>query len=153
MTQQPNALHLLIVEWQTIKQQIAREVTPLLAKEMELRKAIMSQAFPNAVEGTNNLDLGSGYTLKGVKAVTYDLTNSDKAGWKTDEAIEAIEKLGNEGAFIAERLVKWKPSLSVTEYKALSVNDPVQAKIKALIDNALTLKDGAPTLEISAPKA
>src|ERR1700733_10667740 len=36
--------------------------------EMELRKYIVSRAFPSATEGTNTLELGNGYSLKaGVK--------------------------------------------------------------------------------------
>jgi len=141
-----------LVAWQTLKAKIARECAPLIAQEMELRREIMATAFPAAKEGVNNHDLGHGYTLKGTRKVEYSLSNTDDSGWLTDAAVEAIEKLGEDGPFIAERLVTWKPSLSVKEYKALSPTNPIHIRIRELIDTALTIKDGAPTIEITPPK-
>lgn len=142
-----------IVEWQRLKQHIAIHVTPLVGQEMALRKELMAMAFPTAVEGTNNFDLGHGYTLKGVKKLTYDLNNKADAGYPTDKAYDEIVALGNEGAFLAERLIVYKPELSVSEYKKLDPNNPTHVQIKAIIDEVLTIKDASPTLEVATPKA
>lgn len=142
-----------IVEWQRLKQHIAVNVAPLVTQEMGLRKELMSMAFPVAVEGTNNFDLGQGYTLKGVKKLEYKLDNHVDRGYPTDVAYDAIVALGNEGAFLAERLIVYKPELSVAEYKKLDPNNPTHIKIKALIDGVLTIKDASPTLEVATPKA
>jgi hypothetical protein len=40
----------------------------------------------------------------------------------------------------------------MTEYKQLDLTDPVQAKIKELIDEILTFAPASPQLELEAPK-
>lgn len=134
-----------IVAWQ----QADQELKALKAREMDLRKKVMASAFPQATVGTNTFDLGQGYELKGVRKLNYSLTNGDN---QTADALDAIEKLGNEGAFIADRLVKWKPELSITEYKALDAANPTHVKIKGLIDAVLTITDGSPELNVKEPK-
>lgn len=118
-------------------------------KEMTLRTKVMAECFPNAEVGTNTLELGKGYKIKGVRKLNYNLANGQG---ETEAALDAISKLGNEGQFIAERLVGWTPKLSLTEYKKLEATNPTHAKIKELIDAVLTVTDGAPTLEVVPPK-
>lgn len=98
--------------------------------------------IPNKKSGTERIELANGYEAKAVKKVNYNL-NQDLV----NDCLDAIENIGGaEGKIIAERLVKWKADLSMTEYKLL---DP---KYKVLIDKAITTTDGAPSLEIVAPK-
>ena len=119
------------------------------ALELELRNKVAARNFPNAEVGTNNLELGLGYKLKMVRKLNYNLTNNEG---QTERALNEIEKLGNEGKFLAERLVGWTPKLSLTEYNRLEASNPTHAKIKAIIDAVLTVTDGTPTLEVVAPK-
>jgi len=154
MTQQPNAATLLQQPWPQpkTKEQILQEwldTKKLLdvAKdaEMKAREAVVA-AFPfdaSKEEGTQNIDLANGWKLKVVKKLNYKLDNTEDA---TDKALDKLEKMGPEGMFIAERLVKWKPELSVSEYRKLS------ASFKAVIDTVLTTSPGAPTLELVEPK-
>ena len=122
--------------------------------ETQARAEVVKLMFDGkpATEGTNNFDLGNGYMLKIVGKVNYNLSESAKPKnpamkpWATRMALNEIEKLGNEGKFIAERLVKWSPELSLTEYRALA------PQYKAIIDTALTTSDGMPSVEIVAPK-
>lgn len=121
--------------------------------ETQARQAVTTLLFPQGVpEGTNNIDLGNGYTLKIVGKVNYTLSESAKPKnpamqpWATRTALNQLEKTGNEGKFIAERLVKWSPELSLTEYRALA------PQYKAIIDKALTTSDGMPSVSIEAPK-
>lgn len=116
--------------------------------EAALRKEVLAEAFafdPEALrEGTENFELGNGYKLKAVFKISRNLNNENEA---VDKVLSKIEKTGPEGAFIAERLVKWKPELSVSEYKKLP------EKFKKLFDEVVTSKEAMPTLEIIAPKS
>ena len=115
--------------------------------EAALRKEVLAEAFafdPEALrEGTENFELGNGYKLKAVFKISRNLNNENEA---VDKVLSKIEKTGPEGAFIAERLVKWKPELSVTEYKKLP------EKFKKLFDEVVTSKEAIPSLELVAPK-
>ena len=116
--------------------------------EAALRKEVLAEAFafdPEALrEGTENFELGNGYKLKAVFKISRNLNNENEA---VDKVLAKIEKTGPEGVFIAERLVKWKPELSVTEYKKLP------EKFKKLFDEVVTSKEAMPALELVAPKA
>lgn len=110
-------------------------------KEQELRLEIVRRKFETAPIGTTNFDLPKGFKLKCVKKQTYRVDTAE-----VETALDEIRKLGNEGVFIANRLIKWKPELSLTEYKQ------IPEKVKAIIDKVLTISDAMPTLEIVEPK-
>ena len=116
--------------------------------EAALRKEVLAEAFafdPEALrEGTENFELGNGYKLKALFKISRNLNNENEA---VDKVLAKIEKTGPEGVFIAERLVKWKPELSVTEYKKLP------EKFKKLFDEVVTSKEAMPSLELVAPKS
>ena len=116
--------------------------------EAALRREVLAEAFqfdPEALrEGTENFELGNGYKLKAVFKISRNLNNENEA---VDKVLSKIEKTGPEGAFIAERLVKWKPELSISEYKKLP------EKFKKLFDEVVTSKEAMPSLELVAPKS
>jgi hypothetical protein len=85
-----------------------------------------------------------------VKKLNYKLATKDEA---LDKALDGVEKMGEKGKLIAERLVKFDPRLSVSEYRALDPKDKTDAAIKKLIDSVLTITPGSPQLEIIAPKS
>ena len=126
----------LLQDWNTAVAQAA-QCKPLIAQELELRKAVMAEFFPAAKEGVNNLDMGQGWTLKG----TY------KVDRKIDEAaLPAVKEQLRELGVSADTLVKYKPEVATTIYKAL----PEQARL--VFDTALTIKPGSPTVELVPPK-
>ena len=133
-----------ILAWEAAVKELAA------AKDAEatLRKEVLAEAFafdPEALrEGTENFELGNGYKLKAVFKISRNLNNENEA---VDKVLSKIEKTGPEGAFIAERLVKWKPELSVSEYKKLP------EKFKKLFDEVVTSKEATPALELVAPKS
>ena len=129
----------LLADWRLWKDSlaIAKE------KELELRKQVQKMFFPTPEKGTQRVGLPNGYKLKLVHKINYTLGNNDLV----NKALDEMSAVGNEGTFIAERLVSWKPSLSVREYDALN------PQYKAIINKVLTTSDGAPTLEIEEPKA
>lgn len=125
--------------------------------EMKLRKLYVALASdPTKQKGTENIALGNGYKAKVVKKINFGfIKGADaKVDWEAVmTAQDEIEKTGNEGAFIAERLFKWEATLSVSEYNKLDASNPSQAKIKAIADRVIVTTEGAPTLEIVAPKS
>ncbi len=122
------------------------------AAELEYRNAVVA-AFPipaGKKEGTVNIPLNNGYGLKVVLKQNYNINQAD-----IDKALDEIEQVSAEGKFIAERLVKFKADLSISEYRPLCDENATadQKRIKMLIDSVLTITDGTPTLELKEPKA
>jgi hypothetical protein len=136
--------------WEKTKQALA----DAKEKEMELRKYIVARAFPNPNEGMNTEELGNGYQLKAGVKFNYKLVGDNK---QIQNALSRIGTVGNQGAFIAERLVSWTPNFLLTEYRVLqeeAENDSPYAKeILKIIGEVLEVTDAAPSLEIKAPKA
>jgi hypothetical protein len=120
------------------------------AKEAEsiLRDKVAMEVFnfdENALKtGTENLELGKGFKLKAEFKLNYSLNNKDDA---VDKMLTKLEKSGEDGKFIAERVVRFKPELSVTEYKNLS------PKHKAIVDTVLSVKSSKPAISLVPPKA
>lgn len=137
----------LLTAWENSKVALERAKVA----EMNLRKQIVAFSFdPNKKSGTERIELANGYELKAVKKLNYGfIKNSDGKRVNKlaiDAALTAIEKIDPVGALIAERLVKWDPTLSLTEYNQLS------PQMKAEIDKVIVVTDGAPSLEIVPPK-
>ena len=125
--------------------------------EMALRKLYVAIASdPTKQKGSENITLGNGYKAKVVKKINYGFVkNADNKVDvdKIHDAQDAIEKLGNEGAFLADRLIKWSAELSVSEYNKLEPeSNPTHKAAKAALDKIIVTSEGAPTLEIVAPK-
>lgn len=116
------------------------------ATERALRSQVI-EAFSNEPEdasGVENVDVGWGYTLKITHKLDYNLDNANDYE-ATDNALDEIEKLEN-GELLAERLVKRKLEISVSEYKKL----PPAAK--KIIDRVLTIKPASKRVELVPPK-
>ena len=139
----------ILMEWQRMKDAIeaAKET------EMEMRKYIVTRAFPKPEEGMNTVDLGNGYQLKAAIKYNYNLADNETV----EAGLDKIAALGNQGAFIAERLVSWKPSFLLKEYRQLCEDKEKGSKFAeetlAVINTFLTVTEAAPTVEIKAPKA
>jgi hypothetical protein len=138
----------LLVLWNNKKKAIetAKE------EEMELRKYIVKREFPQKVEGTNTKELGNGYQLKAAIKYNYNLADNDTV----EDCLNRIAKVDNTGAFIADRLVSWKPSFLLTEYRQLVEDKEKGSKsaeaILNIVNQMLTISEGAPTLEIKEPR-
>lgn len=128
------------------------ELVILKAQELDLRKYIVNRAFPQKEEGTNTKELGNGYELKAVVKYNYKLADNDVV----EKTLQEIAKVGNDGPFIADRLVGWTPNFLKTEYNKLqddaaAGNENAKAILK-LTEKMLTITDAAPTLTIKEPK-
>lgn len=141
----------LIVEWQA-KKAAAVEAAKAIAEERSARDAVVAHIFEGDIPGTHNYELTDGFKIKATLSLDYKLDVSladpedPSKGTKTEAMLDRLEKLGNDGAFIAERVVKFKPELVISEYKKLT------AAQKEIVDSVLTIKDAAPSLEMVAPK-
>jgi len=139
----------LLMEHDALQKQIAK----LKETEMELRKYIVDRAFPNKHEGMNTLELGNGYELKANIKFNYKLADNKVV----EDCLDRIALTGNQGAFIAERLVSWKPSFLVTEYRVLQEeakegSDAAKAILKIVNDEMLVILEAAPELKIKEPR-
>jgi len=122
--------------------------------EMEYRKICVAFLVPAKTEGTTNVELGGGYIAKAVTKFNYKLKDNDAV----DKALDKIAKVGNQGAFIAERLVSWTPNFLKTEYTTLQEeaekgSQDAKAILEIVNSEMLTITDAAPTLAIVEPKA
>lgn len=141
----------MLMLWQKSK----ADLTDVKEREMEYRKICATFLVPEKTEGTTNVELGNGYTAKVVNKYNYKLDSDNDKVWA---ALEKIEAVGNQGKFIAERLVSWTPNFLKTEYTTLqdeAAKGSQDAKtILAIIDGEmLTITEAAPTLDIKEPKA
>lgn len=131
------------------------------ARELELRNNVSKVLFPTPKKGTQRFNLGDGYAVKLVYKLNFKLGDAERtnaAGDKipvnvqVEELMDEIEKLGNEGAFLVDRLIKTKYELSESEYAKLDESNPTHKAIKAMIDKLLTITPATPALEFEEPK-
>ena len=144
----------LIQSWMTARSTLetAKE------SEMELRKEVTALLFPNPVKGTQRFELGNGYKVKLVHKINYKLGDPNLVDKKTgakvkvtdqvENVMAAIEKCGNEGAFLVDRLIKTSYDLSVSEYNQLDEG----SQVKKIVDAILITSDASPVLELEQPK-
>lgn len=147
----------LLLEWQEVSNTLS------VAKDAEMtkRNEVFAYLFPNPIEGTQYFDLPGNWKVKLVYKMNYKI---DSDSDKVDAAIDIMSKMGPTGAVIADRLFKWKADVSVTEYRTLIdrdekfKNDPnafaeygTESRVLRELQAVLTIKPGAPTLELIDP--
>lgn len=124
--------------WLASKQQFLaaqQRERELRAKVIELFSEKANDAMASGVE---NIDTGVG-KIKITHKLEYKLEGSNA---KVDAMLDKIEKSQEGGNVIAERLVNWKPELSVREYKLLS--KPQQL----IVDEILVIKPASKSVEL-----
>lgn len=120
--------------------------------EMDIRKLAVKATFNKPKEGTNTIEIGAGYKAKSVIKYNYSLASNEIV----EACLDRISKIGNQGSFIADRLVSWKPNFLLTEYRQLQEEaekgDLTSKQILKEVSTMLTISEAAPTLEIVEPK-
>ena len=120
--------------------------------EMQYRKICAAFLVPDKSEGTNTVELGNDFKAKVNFKYNYKLASDNDVVW---DGLARIEKLGNEGKFVAERLVSWSPNFLLAEYRQLQEDKEKGSKFAddalKIINGMLTITEGAPTLEIKPP--
>jgi hypothetical protein len=136
----------LLDRWQSV----ARHLELLKVEEIKLRLAWVERtASAEITKGTENIELPDGAVVKVVKKINYSWVRGkeEKLAYDAvDTALEEIEKTSVLGELIAERLVRWKPELSLTEYALLSPEH------KKIIDSVILTAPATPTIEVIPPK-
>lgn len=129
----------LLVEWE-LALMATKEAKLIIAKELKLRKEVIAALFPLPNEGTNILDLSSGWRLKYIH----------KLERKLDEAVlPAVNEQLRTLNVNLDTLVYRVPVLDLQQYRTLCTISPQAALI---FDQALTIKPASPTLELVPPK-
>ncbi len=108
-------------------------------QEAELRAQIVETFFQSNDTGTFHHDAPDGRDLVCVKKDNYNLDAE-----RTYEAAHTIADAI--GPALATRLIIWKPTLSVSEYKKLTNEQ------RDLLRDCLTIKPATPTLELRVKK-
>lgn len=122
--------------------------------EMDWRKICAAFLVPTKIEGTVNVELGNDYKANVNYKYNYKLKEDNDTVWAT---LDKISKIGNEGKFIADRLVSWTPNFLKTEYTTLQEeaekgSEQAKAILKIVNDELLTITEAAPELKIIEPK-
>jgi hypothetical protein len=126
-------------EWYALKQQLDE----LKDKEVILRQFIVNGLFPTPVEGTNThpINDGTGAVVKATcpinRAVQVEQLEELKKSLQADNNLPKLN---------LDKLIKWKPEVSIKEYRTLT-----EEELK-LFDQVLVIKPGMPGLEIMIPK-
>lgn len=106
------------------------------ANEMYYRKLLTDLTFPDPTEGSNTHTFGSG--RKAAKLVLKHTINRTVDADAISGCLETLRKtIGAD----ADDVIRFKPELAITAYKALT------AEQKALLAPAVTAKPGSPQLE------
>ena len=128
----------LIQQWHAAKQQLASAE----AFERELRSAVVKAMFGDYGDGSRNANIGNGYTLNNVNTTTYDVKDAPELR-KLVQNFASYEATAD----IGRKLIKDKPRLSVSAYKAL----PQWGT--ALMVPFVTMRPQLPQLKIIAPES
>lgn len=138
-----------LMHWQSLKDALSAAKDA----ELEFRKYVVSREFPQPKEGMNTKDLGGGFQLKAGIKYNYKLPDNEAV----EAGLKKIENLGNDGPFIADRLVSWTPNFLLTEYRQLQEDASKGSKFAtdalAVIHEFLVITEAAPTVDIVEPKA
>lgn len=142
----PQDKHELLTAWFNADAQLKQ----VKDQEFALRQSVV-QAFqldPNKFEGTETVELPAGYKLKIKKNMNYSLTN--EAG----QTVALQSYLGStlQRPDLANGIVEWKPDFKKSIYKELLPLTNEDMRLKEFLAAALTVKPGAPSLEIVAPE-
>ena len=129
-----NTLYAALGQWKTLNEQLAS----LKDQEAKLRKEIFELAFPAPVEGANTLELPEGWKLKGTHKLNRSIDES---------ALPAILETLRKKKVDTEPLIKYKPELSISAFRKMN---PDHAHI---LEQALVIKPGMPSMELIPPKS
>lgn len=132
-----------LATWFKKKAQLAK----LKGEEAMLRSRIFKFYFPNPTEGSKDnkvpLNDGTGAIIQADYVINRTVDEQQLDGLK--EAMFA--ESSNLPQLDLTKLIKWKPELSITEYRKLSQDE------RLIFDRCLVIKPGSPQMEIKVPKA
>lgn len=112
------------------------------AKELQLRKELFEEIFPEPTEGSkeNKITLGDGFIIQGDYKINRKI---DVA--MLDVARTEFNKLEVDAA-VFDNVINYKPALKLANFKGLS------PKYKVMFGDAIIETPGTPGLKVVAPK-
>lgn len=119
------------------------------ASEMEARLALSSYVFPGAGKGTHRHALPDGRQLKLTQRENVKVIAANDA---VEAAGAKAGALGPEGGFLFNRLITWKPQISVGELAKLGT-DPLHKRVRAIVAKLIESSPASPDLKLEEPKA
>lgn len=118
--------------------EMQKQLGALKSAEMLLRTKIFKGLFPNPVEGTNSIPLGTeGWVIK----AKYPINRKPDVALLTARAQEL-----RDAGIVLEDVIRTVPELSTGEYRKLTDEQ------RNLLDQVMEVKPGSPALEIVLPK-
>ena len=118
--------------------QLQKQLGDLKSAEMLLRTKIFKGLFPNPVEGTNSVPLGTeGWVIK----AKYPINRKPDIALLTARAPEL-----RAAGIVLEDVIRTIPELATGEYRKLTDDQ------RHLLDQVMEVKPGSPALEIVLPK-
>lgn len=139
----------ILTAWDDLK----KNIVALKEQELDLRKYIVQRAFPSPQEGTNTEELGNGFKLKAVVKYNYKLSADNKT---VEAGLDELSNSGNDGSFLADRLVSWSPNFLLQEYRQIQEDAEGGSEIAKqrllIISKFMTITEAAPDLKIVEPK-
>lgn len=118
--------------------QLQKQLGDLKSAEMLLRTKIFKGLFPNPVEGTNSVPLGTeGWVIK----AKYQINRKPDVALLTARAPEL-----RAAGIVLEDVIRTIPELATGEYRKLTDEQ------RHLLDQVMEVKPGSPALEIVLPK-
>lgn len=126
-------------EWYVLKQQLDE----LKNKEIVLRQFIFNGLFTKPEEGINKYEVqdGTGAVVKGTHVINRKVEED-----KLEELEKSLQTSDNIPQLDLDKLIRWKPEVVIKEYRTLTDEQ------RNLLDQALVIKPGMPSLEIVIPK-
>jgi hypothetical protein len=138
-----------LAQWYELRETLAK----VKQAEALLRARIYRHYFKDPKEGTNSVDIddGTGAVLKAQRVIdrkvdvgAFDaLRKTQNEQWGDERISGAVPGVP---LLKLDELVKWKPEVSITEYRKLTDNE------RAYFEQCLIIKDGSPQLEVVIPK-
>lgn len=123
-------LMVLLGEWDNLKKQYEE----IKKREFELRKVLCQYYFPDPNEGTNKVEIGNGWVLKGVVPYTYKVIE------------EKYKRHKEEFTTVPKEIFRIKMELSKTVYNKMYIEQ------RMIVDKVLLVTPGSMQLEITPPK-
>lgn len=118
--------------------EMQKQLGALKSAEMLLRTKIFKGLFPNPVEGTNSVPLGTeGWQIK----AKYPINRKPDVALLTARAQEL-----REAGIPLDSVIRAVPELATGEYRKLTDEQ------RYLLDQVMEIKPGSPALEIVLPK-
>lgn len=133
----------LVGEWYKAK----RDLAEAQARERMLRERVVADLFEYGEgelrEKTERFGMPGGYSLKATFSIRHGFSSREDVRAALDE----IETMGDLGRELAERLVRWTPELSLSEYKK------APDAMRDILARVVVAKPALPSLELDPPKA